>query len=869
MLFLLTSPAWAAESAAPQALPLTVRGALLAVLATHNDWLTRAELALIFWPDASPSEALHRLSINLHRSRALLIGWGQHDALESGRLRLRLPPLDALTAQTRLVEALARAFEALTPVLLVDDLQWCDTATVEWLAMLAHSGRLRWRATVRPHELAAGVAQTVRALAQAARFEALEVMPLGRAAAEEICLSRWPELSFSEAHLDRLFDMNGGNTFVLCELVAANASIHCDDDIHPPQALDRVRSLVQRRLQALPLSARIAVEASAVFAQTVPGEALQVPTLMGVTALQQPSDPQWSSALDTAVAAGLLRVYAEGLVCRHDLIRHAVADGLPAARRVALHRHAALWLAILTDVDALTVAEHWRAAAEPQTALAWSHRAAEQLKARGSFDEARALWREVMDASTEVALRLRAQLDLAACDLFDNLAHGEAALNAVCAQLNAVAEPDQRRHIEAAALAALVENRVFAGDVPTATVRAQRLRTLLPELLPKEAVIVTEVLIELAMRQPDIPAAWALLGQLRRLEPQRATLLSYEGQIHWFGGQVQAAHEALARMLERYPDYCRGIIIENDLAVMLQALGRINEAEVMAQRSPQSWAGVAHTETLSLLVLGLVQTSAGRYAQADGALQRALELACEQSSPGFEAEALVRHARMLWQCGQVSAAQKALDRAALLLVSSPEPMRISQLVLTQVLCASAAGSAAPEGALRRLQGMAQRSEHPLVHVRLARVVNELAVVRSDWLAAAEAARDMAELARRAGLLEALAEALLLQACAGLRLAKPRLDTPERALTADEPVYLTQAKRACVLATKQGFADLRWRAASWLQTHATEFAEHDVAAQVAESLRGLSGSGTAGLFDAAAAARREPRWLFDESTAPNP
>ena len=465
--------------------------------------------------------------------------------------------------------------------------------------------------------------------------------------------------------------------------------------------------------------------------------------------------------------------------------------------------------------------------------------------------------------------RLRAQLDLAACDLFDNLAHGEAALNAVCAQLNAVAEPDQRRHIEAAALAALVENRVFAGDVPTATVRAQRLRTLLPELLPKEAVIVTEVLIELAMRQPDIPAAWALLGQLRRLEPQRATLLSYEGQIHWFGGQVQAAHEALARMLERYPDYCRGITIENDLAVMLQALGRIDEAEVMAQRSLQSWAGVAHTETLSLLVLGLVQTSAGRYAQADGALQRALELACEQSSPGFEAEALVRHARMLWQCGQVSAAQKALDRAALLLVSSPEPMRISQLVLTQVLCASAAGSAAPEGALRRLQGMAQRSEHPLVHVRLARVVNELAVVRSDWLAAAEAARDMAELARRAGLLEALAEALLLQACAGLRLAKPRLGTPERALTADEPVYLTQAKQACVLATKQGFADLRWRAASWLQTHATEFAEHDVAAQVAESLRGLSGSGTAGLFDAAAAARREPRWLFDESTAPNP
>ena len=47
-------------------------------------------------------------------------------------------------------EALARAFEALGPVLLVDDLQWCDPATVEWLLMLAQSDRLRWRAAARP-----------------------------------------------------------------------------------------------------------------------------------------------------------------------------------------------------------------------------------------------------------------------------------------------------------------------------------------------------------------------------------------------------------------------------------------------------------------------------------------------------------------------------------------------------------------------------------------------------------------------------------------------------------------------------------------------------------------------------------------------
>jgi tetratricopeptide (TPR) repeat protein len=1055
MLNLLSSPAWVTDAAKPCPLPLTVPGALLAVLATHNDWLTRADLALIFWPDAAPADALHRLRINLHRARALLAEWGQEHALESDRLRLRLtlptdlaalraaqpransaplsmsgpsqwlaawrlpsfegfrqwcddtalalqtewlaagrdalqqqalhnsvaelpvsssaaphpfaaptlpgrhiemrrllssphaalllrgepgagkttlllaayphapclrgleglhampyrpllhtlrqqlaviaravrepshplrpyrldlarvlpelapdeplPPLDALTAQTRLVEALARAFEALTPVLLVDDLQWCDAATVEWLAMLAHSGRLRWRATVRPHELTNGAAQTLRALVVAARLEELDVLPLDRAALEEVCTSRWPDVNFSAVRLDRLFEMSGGNAFVLGELVdvAVNApSSDADQDgIDSLKALDRVRPLVQRRLDALPQRAQWAVASAAVFAQQVPADALRVHELGTVAQPAQASESEWLHAIDNAVAAGLLRREAGGLVCRHDLIRHAVVDALPDAQRAALHRHAALWLAALSDVDALTVAEHWQAADEPQTALAWRHRGAEQLKARGNFSEARALWREVIDASTDVALRLRAQLDLAACDLFDNLAHGKAALNAVCAQLHAVAELDQRRHIEASALAAMVENRVFAGDVASAAGHAQRLRALMPELAPKEAVNATEILIELAMREPDIPAAWALLGQLRRLEPQRPTLLSYEGQIHWFGGQVQAAHDALARMLERHPDYCGGITIENDLAVMLQALGRIDEAETMAQRSLQSWAGVAHTETLSLLVLGLIQTSAGRYAQADVALQRALNLAREQASPGFESEALVRQARLLWQCGQFGAAQQALAQAAPLLADSPEPMRVSQMVWMQVLCASASGVAWPEGAVARLQALAQRSEHPLVHVRWERVAFEMAAANADWAAAAQAASHMAEHARRAGLLEPLAEALLLQAGAGSRAAK--LDSGAAVMSSQlETTCVAQARQAVDLATRQGFADVRWRAASWLHANADGVTALNANAQAAEALRCLQGSARPKLFDAAAAARREPQWLLD-------
>ena len=1129
MLNLLTSPAWSAPGALPSdklPLPTTVPAALLVVLATQPDWMMRADLALIFWPDVAPSDALHNLRINLHRSRRLLAEWGQLDALQSDRVRLRLhlptdlaelqaaqaradaqllsaggpghylagwrlpnyagfrqwcddtaqklqtewlaagqrfvrsvsqqvpfhetrasafgdafggvsggisggtfggpfrdtanatlhtpqadasgflsprlpgrqtelkrllaspkaavllcgepgagkstllftayprapclrgleglqampyrplldalrlhlgvlgralrepshalrpyrldlarvlpelapdeplPPLDALTAQSRLVEALARAFEAVTPLLLVDDLQWCDSATVQWLAMLAHSGRLRWRATLRPRELSHDTAQTLKALTAAAQLEALDVLPLSRSSLEEICLNRWPALSFSADRLDSLLDLSGGNALVLCELLADDADVY--DPSQPSRAasialtnelrvLERLRPLVLRRLQALSVAARTAVDAAAVFAQWVPAQALWVAALAlsadelnSIAAQKDPPAVNNLPELEIAVDAGLLRGRDGSWACRHDLIRRIVLDALSAERRLKLNQRAASWWAMQSDVDALTVAEHWKAAAEPQMALLWSHQAAEQLKARGSFDEARLLWREVMESSNDPALRLRSQLNLAACDLFDDLAGGEVALNAVLAQLNSVAEPLQRLQIEAAVLSALVDNRVFAGDLPAATLRAQRLHALLPKLMQKsthkEAVIASEVLIELAMRQPDIPMAWSLLGRLRslvpKLAPKQPSLLSFEGQIHWFGGQVQAAHDALARLLAQHPDYCRGITIENDLAVMLQALGRIAEAEVMAQRSLQSWAGVAHTETLSLLVMGLVQISAGRHAQADAALTQALSLARAQASRGFEAEALVRHARLWWQCGQFAAAQKALDRAAPLLAESPEPLSTSQLACMQVLCASAVGKPAPEAALLRLQGLVKRSEHPLVHIRWARVRNELASGSGDWNTAAEAAMEVADTARHAGLLEPLAEALLLQACAGLRLAsgQKRGETSRQLMHAPyEPSYVTLAKQALTLSTAQGFADVRWRAAAWLQAHGAEFVDAEAGAvvgahagayavanlsyevQAAQALQVLSGPGPSVLFDAVAAERREPRW----------
>lgn len=999
MLRLLTPPAWAPEGAPARPLPATVPAALIVVLAASEAGLPRERLAALFWPDASATDALHHLRVNLHRARALLRSWGMADGLQAQGQQLRLalptdlaaradapppdpadwppawrlagydgfaqwcrdtalalhrrwlrdsrqapadtgaapapparedehrrlrhstapallllgepgagkstllaaafphapclrgleglhgmpyrplldalrtrlpalqaalddphgalrpyrldlarllpelapdeplPALDALTAQARLAEALTRAFAALTPVLLVDDLQWCDTATVEWLLLLAHGDRLRWRAAARRHEMGVALQQALQPLHGAGRLQTLDLPALTRDELPAVCRARWPDSDFSAEQLDRLHDLSAGNPFALGELVAAGAPAVAGGDALP----QRVRQMVQRRLQALPALARKAVEAAAVFVQPVPEDGLR--RLLGLPA-GAAGDADWAAARDQALAAGMLRAQTPGLACSHDLIRTATVADLAAARCAALHRHAALWLAHQPWADAMAIAEHWRAAGEPQTALAWRHQGAEQLKARGRFDEACAVWREVADESLDLAQSLRARLELAACDLLEDLVRGEAALTAIQAQLDGVTDPEQHRLIEGRLRAALVDNRVFAGDLPAAITHAARLRELLPALPEGERIHAYEVLIELAMREPDIPAAWALLARLREAAPRLPAVLSFEGQIHWFGGQVRAAHDALARLLERHPDYCRGLTVENDLAVMLHALGELPAAEDMARRSLRSWAGVAHTETLSNLVLGSVLTSAGRHAEAEAALLKALAQAQEQASGLFEAEARVRLARLRLQCGQAAAAAESLAAAAPLLREAREPLRLSHWVLMSTLTATALGRQPAPQEIARLREASARLQHPMVQAREARVDAELALAAGNGAAARAAAERQAAVARSHGLQEWAAEAALL----ALR-ARTLMGEPEATL---RPLAQALADQAAA----KGYADLHWRAAAWLAAHGGTPAD---AKRARAALAVLRGSERPSLFDTDAAARREPRW----------
>ena len=758
-----------------------------------------------------------------------------------------LPPLDAHTAKARLLEALARVFEAQGPVLLVDDLQWYDAATLEWLVFIAHRGRQRWCAAARRHELAGPARLMMDSLRAARLLEQQSLDALSRDALAEVCRQRWPQRTWDDTVLDALHPACAGNPFALVELIAigADRSLARGEPVAPPQ---RTRDLVNQRLQRLSPVVRAVVEAAAVLARPAP-----LALLLAVFGGQHPGKGD-SEGLDEssvwracqeALSTDLLRESEAGLECRHDLIRSAAEAGLGPTRRQWLHRRAALALGALRQTEPLVVAMHWQAAQEPQTALTWLYRGALQQKERGRFDEARALWQRVADESLDATQALRARLALAESDLYHDLAQGRSGLQQVLEQLGAVADMLQRDQIEGQALAGLVDNSVFAGDLPHAIALAPRLRQLLPRLHTEERRHACEVLIELAMREPDIDAAWALLSRLRRLAPRHPSTLSFEAQIHWFAGDARAARDTFDALLAAHPDYCSALTIENDLAVMLNALGDLVRAEEMARRSLLTWHGVAHTETLSLLVLGSVLTSTGRHGEALASLDQALRLGREQSSAMFEAEALVRRARLWLQCGQHQRAGADLDAAEPLLHGSTDPLRVSQYAVVRAVCQSAAGQTPQRALADRLRTISLRSAHPLLHARLARIEVALALADGAAERATLAARRQADIARAAGLLEPLTEALLLQARAGM-LANP----------AGDPLSLLT--EAAALADSHGFADLAWRAHAGLA--ALTGTEADAAA-ACEARNRLEGDTRPALFDAQQALRLEP-WLAD-------
>jgi DNA-binding winged helix-turn-helix (wHTH) protein len=180
----------------------------------------------------------------------------------------------------RMLRELCEALEALTTdqpvVLVVDDLQWADPATVEWLAMVARrpeAARLLVLGTYRSADLCAS-AHPLKAVKQelVARGQATELAlePLDRAAVATFVDQRLAGHACDDTHAAFVYRRSEGHPMfmvLVADLMAAGrpapaagAPLHAIDRTVPT----RVRELVDAELERLPIEAQRVLEVASV-----------------------------------------------------------------------------------------------------------------------------------------------------------------------------------------------------------------------------------------------------------------------------------------------------------------------------------------------------------------------------------------------------------------------------------------------------------------------------------------------------------------------------------------------------------------------------------------------------------------------------
>ncbi len=382
-----------------------LRAALAAAADVDVAWGTCVEAggAPGYWPWTQALNGLVRTA-GAERARAaagederllatLAPALGEPDAAaESGRARLLL--LDAAAAWLR-------ALGGVRPVVVVlDDLQWADEASLALLELVAGDPRPApvcvlgaYRADEVPRALRDRLAALV------ARSAHVPLSGLDRTATAEL-VAQVAGRPVSEAEVDAAYRRAGGHPFFTRELALAAA-----DGLAGEQVPAAVRDAVGRRVAALPEPTR---DVLAVAALT--GAWLLPDVLAAATG--RPS-AEVAAAADAALAAGIV-VHEEGrLRFAHDLVRETIAAGVEAAARPALHRAIGTALADRAarsgDVPASEVARHFRAAVTAggaDDAVAWALRAAEADHAALAPADAAAHLRRLRAAVADAGLAL-------------------------------------------------------------------------------------------------------------------------------------------------------------------------------------------------------------------------------------------------------------------------------------------------------------------------------------------------------------------------------------------------------------------------------------------------------------------------------
>jgi DNA-binding CsgD family transcriptional regulator len=296
------------------------------------------------------------------------------------------------TAVVDALEAQARAGAGL--LLVLDDLQWADQATLRLLERVAAEVRRLPMLVVGTHRLQAGGGSLAL---PAHATEMLTLQPL--APAEAVAFLSAAVEQADPSAVRRAAEMSGGSPLYLRTLARiavgpVQGRAAWDDAIGDAPEL---RRLVAVAMRVAGPQATDAVQTLSVLGQQAEPQLLA--RLLGVA-----STGAAIERLLPAGPAGLVELPSpagDRISLAHALVHEAVYASIQPSRRAALHRRAAELLeplAVAHNERAGAVVRHWDRAGEPGRAATWAIRAGDAALAAGAHDEAASYLTFALDA---------------------------------------------------------------------------------------------------------------------------------------------------------------------------------------------------------------------------------------------------------------------------------------------------------------------------------------------------------------------------------------------------------------------------------------------------------------------------------------
>ncbi len=552
-----------------------------------------------------------------------------------------LPPPEPLTEKwqrTRLFEALAHAILAGQRGLLLflDDLQWCDRDTLDWLAYLLQADAARRGAaqllvvaTLRQGEGdEAALASWIAGLRGAGRLAEIALGPLHPEAALALADSIAGR-PFDRALGPLLYQGSEGHPLFIVEMVRAGfeqprapTADHAAAQAGSPAPLpDRVRQVLDARLAQLSPPARGTVELAAVIGRAFTYDVLARATDLGEEPLVAALDECWRRRI-------IREQGTDAYDFSHEKLREAAYAGLSRARRRWLHGRVAAALAHGHDADlervAGVLAGHYEAAGQSAPAIACYVRAAAAARRVYAHAEAQAALQRAIGLVGALPAADRcaqaAQLQEALGDLRELLAqHGPA------------------RDAYTAALACTPA----AEAVAQARLHRKVGKSLESERIGYDPAVARHATAEALLGPPDEGAEAAWWEEWCQVQIERLLLMYWWNRTDEMAEQIQRVQPAI----ERHGTPLQRAALFGHLSRHLNRSGRYapsDDALSYARAALAALPPASSPETLAPYQFGLGFNLLwhGDHAEAQAALSAALALAEQTGDITLQARCL-------------------------------------------------------------------------------------------------------------------------------------------------------------------------------------------------------------------------------------